>query len=51
MTIKTKRNEEKRELEFYYVYGKFGLPITTMSFEDYEDSKNVKPPTLVLKTN
>jgi hypothetical protein len=44
MTIKTKRNPEKRELEFYYVGGNFGRLITTMSFDDYTDviNSNVK---------
>jgi hypothetical protein len=40
MTIKTKPNNDKRELEFYYVGGNFGRLITTMSFDDYTDIKN-----------
>lgn len=40
MTIKIKSNYEKRELEFYYVGGNFGLKITTISFDDYSAIKN-----------
>lgn len=51
MTIKTKPNPEKRELEFYYVGGNFGCMITTMSYDDYEKAKNKHQPTLKLKIN
>jgi len=40
MMIKMFPNYEKREHNFYYVAGNFGLKITTMSFDDYTDIKN-----------
>ncbi|HII80995.1 MAG TPA: hypothetical protein HA261_11555 [Methanosarcina sp.] len=56
MTIKTKPNPEKRELEFYYVGGhnKFiegysKCQITTMSFDDYEKAKSITSPKLTIK--
>lgn len=51
MTIKTKLIPEKREREFFYVGGNSKIKITTMSFDDYEKAKNVKQPTLRIKTN
>lgn len=40
MTIKSKSNTEKRELEFYYVGGHSNYKITTMSFTDYQKAAN-----------
>ena len=45
MTVKTKQNDEKQELEFYYVGSKCNYKITTMSYNDYKKilSKTEKP--------
>ena len=40
MVIKTQRNDQKRELEFYYVGGYKNFKITTMSFADYMKAKS-----------
>jgi hypothetical protein len=40
MMIKIKPNNDKRELEFYYVGGYNKYQITTMSFPDYQKAAN-----------
>ena len=40
MMIRTKPNEEKQELEFYYVGTKINYKITTMSYNDYTKAKS-----------
>ncbi|WP_424353661.1 hypothetical protein [Methanosarcina mazei] len=40
MIIKTQRDDQKRELEFYYVGGYKNFKITTMSFADYQKAAN-----------
>lgn len=51
MTIKSKPNPEKRELEFYYVGGHSKYEITTMSFTDYEKAKRKSSEKQTLKIN
>ena len=51
MTIKTNPNNEKQEIDFYYVGSKWNYKITTMSFNDYrKTSTTSKQPQMRINT-